>query len=495
MRISVLGATFETENMGVSTLTAGTIKCILSQHPSAVISLLDYAKKPLVYTLRLDGRDVSVSLVNMRFSKRFFQPNNIALLLLLAVLLKLMPIRKVRRWVLARNECLRHITEATLIASIAGGDSFSDIYGIARLLYVGLPQVLVLFLGKPLLLLPQTVGPFRGHFSRMIARYILRHALRVYTRDYRSLNEVEALLGFRLDPDRYKFCYDVGFALDPIEPSHQEVVGLAVDKQRRSPLVGLNISGLLFMGGYTRNNAFGLRGDYRVLVTSLIDLLISKIGANVLIVPHVFGMQRDSESDSVVCEQVFATLEKKYEGRLGLVRGTYNQSEIKYLIGQCDFFVGSRMHACIAAISQLVPAVCIAYSDKFAGVMATVGVEGLVADARKMDQEAILGIVEKAYDERALLRRQLERKMPKVRETVLSLFAGLSAPIQGAETGGAEGDPGALGGAGARAESGAGVEAAGTIKSDPDQVESPSARADIRSTCDTQTNDGFREGN
>jgi polysaccharide pyruvyl transferase WcaK-like protein len=306
---------------------------------------------------------------------------------------------------------------------------------------------------------------------------------------------VEALLGSSLDQDRYKFCYDVGFVLDSIEPSHQEVVGLAVDKQLRSPLVGLNISGLLFMGGYTRNNAFGLRDDYRVLVTSLIDLLISKKGANVLIVPHVFGMQTDSESDSVVCEQVFATLEKKYEGRLGLVRGTYNQSEIKYLIGQCDFFVGSRMHACIAAISQLVPAVCIAYSDKFAGVMATVGVEGLVADARKMDQEAILGIVEKAYDERALLRRQLERKMPKVRETVLSLFAGLSAPIQGAETGGAEGDPGALGGAGARAESGAGVEAAGTIKSDPDQVESPSARADIRSTCDTQTNDGFREGN
>jgi len=423
MRISVLGATFETENMGVSALTAGTIKCILSQHPSAVISLLDYAKKPLVYTLRLDGRDVSVSLVNMRFSKRFFQPNNIALLLLLAVLLKLMPIRKVRGWVLAKNECLRHITEATLIASIAGGDSFSDIYGIARLLYVGLPQVLVLFLGKPLLLLPQTVGPFRGHFSRMIARYILRRALRVYTRDYRSLKDVEALLGSSLDQDRYKFCYDVGFVLDSIGPSHQEVVGLAVDKQRRSPLVGLNISGLLFMGGYTRNNAFGLRDDYRVLVTSLIDRLISKKGANVLIVPHVFGMQPDSESDSVVCEQLFATLEKKYEGRLGLVRGTYNQSEIKYWIGQCDFFVGSRMHACIAAISQLVPAVCIAYSDKFSGVMETIGIESMVADARRLSASEILQMVEESFEHRAITRQILERKIPQVKTAVLNLFS------------------------------------------------------------------------
>jgi polysaccharide pyruvyl transferase WcaK-like protein len=422
MRISVLGASFETENMGVSALTEGTIKCILSQYPSAAISLLDYAKQPLLYTLRLEGRDVSVPLVNMRFSKRFFQPNNIALLLLLVGLLKLMPLRRVREWVLARNECLRHITEATLIASIAGGDSFSDIYGMRRLLYDCLPQILVLSLDRRLVLLPQTLGPFKGHFSRMIARYILRHAFRVYTRDYRSLKDVEALLGLSLDPERYKFCYDVGFVVDPIAPSHQEVVGLAVDKQRRSPLVGLNISGLLFMGGYTRNNAFGLRDDYRVLVTSLIDFLISKKAATVLLVPHVFGMQPDSESDSVVCEQVFATLEKKYEGRLGLVRGTYNQSEIKYLIGQCDFFVGSRMHACIAAISQLIPAVCIAYSDKFAGVMETVGIESMVADARRLSVSEILRVVEESYDHRAITRQMLERKLPEVKSAVLNLF-------------------------------------------------------------------------
>jgi polysaccharide pyruvyl transferase WcaK-like protein len=186
--------------------------------------------------------------------------------------------------------------------------------------------------------------------------------------------------------------------------------------------VGLNISGLLFMGGYTRNNAFGLRDDYRVLVTSLIDLLISKKGADVVIVPHVFGMQPDSESDSVVCEPVFAALQKKYEGRLGLVRGTYNQSEIKHLIGQCDFFVGSRMHACIAAVSQHVPAVCIAYSDKFAGVMETIGIGSMVADARRLSVSEILRMVEESYEHRAITRQMLERTIPEVKTAVLNLF-------------------------------------------------------------------------
>jgi polysaccharide pyruvyl transferase WcaK-like protein len=125
----------------------------------------------------------------------------------------------------------------------------------------------------------------------------------------------------------------------------------------------------------------------------------------------------------VVCEKVFAALEKKYEGRLGLVRGTYNQSEIKYLIGQCDFFVGSRMHACIAAISQLVPAVCIAYSGKFAGVMETIGIESMVADARRLSASEILQMVEESFEHRAITRQILERKIPEVKTVVLNLFS------------------------------------------------------------------------
>jgi polysaccharide pyruvyl transferase WcaK-like protein len=233
---------------------------------------------------------------------------------------------------------------------------------------------------------------------------------------------VEALFRSSLNQDKYEFCYDVGFVLDPIEPSRHEVVGLTIDKPRRSPLVGVNISGLLFKGGYTRNNAFGLRSSYKDLVYSLIDLLISKKGADVLIVPHVFGSQPDSESDSVVCEQVFATLEKNCQGRLGLVRGTYNQSEIKYLIGRCDFFVGSRMHACIAAVSQHVPAVCIAYSNKFAGVMETVGIESMVADARKLSVTEILRMVEESYEHRDNTRQALQQKIPEVKGAVLNLF-------------------------------------------------------------------------
>ena len=136
MRTTILGASLDNDNMGVNVLAAGTVKCIINSYPNAEISFFDYAKDPSVHMLRLEGREIVVPKVNIRFSKKLYLPNNIALLLVLATLLKWIPSASLRRWILARNSWLRHLQEADLVLSIAGGDSFSDIYGLVRLLYV-----------------------------------------------------------------------------------------------------------------------------------------------------------------------------------------------------------------------------------------------------------------------------------------------------------------------------------------------------------------------
>jgi colanic acid/amylovoran biosynthesis protein len=421
-RVAVLGATLDTTNMGVGALAAGTIRCVLNVYPEADIRLLDYAKAPSMQTLRLNGREISIPIINMRFSKRLYLSNNIAILLLIAAFLKVIPSKRLRQWIGSKNACLREIQEMDLLVSIAGGDSFSDIYGIERLLYVSLPQILVLLLGKKLVLLPQTIGPFRGSLAKIVARFILRHAEKVYSRDYRGLEALRELVGQSHVAKRFAFCYDVGFVLEPFPPAHIDLVGFPSLNEHGIPLVGLNVSGLLWMGGYTRDNMFGLRADYRELIESLVEFLISKKGASVLLVPHVFGSDPDSESDTGACERVYEELKDRYDGRLGLLRGRYNQNEIKHVIGRCDFFVGARMHACIAAVSQCIPAVCVAYSDKFIGVMETIGIESIVADARRMSISDILQSIGETYEQRTVLRKKLEAKMPEVREVVLNLF-------------------------------------------------------------------------
>jgi colanic acid/amylovoran biosynthesis protein len=425
MKIGLLGVSFETQNLGVSALTAGTIQCILHRWPRAEIFILDYGETGRTYTLQVGDRQVSIPLVNMRFSPQVYLKNNVAFLILLCLFLKLIPFKGLRRKLTAGNPCLKELESADLVVSMSGGDSFSDIYGLRRMAYGTLPQFLALFAGKMLVLLPQTLGPFKSRIARFAAQYILRRAQLVYARDHRSLRETVAGFGFEHLSGKFRFHYDVGFVVDPVAPAQIEVVGLPVERQEGSCRVGLNVSGLLAMGGYTRNNMFGLYADYNHFVKELIKFLIDIKKAEVLLVPHVFG--HAGESDAAVCEKVYEELKTRYQGRLGFVRGRYNQSEIKYIIGSCDFFIGSRMHACIAALSQNIPAVAIAYTDKFIGVMESIGRGGSVADPREMTEEEIVMFVDREFEQRASVRQELEQNMPQVKATALRLFDDVEA--------------------------------------------------------------------
>jgi colanic acid/amylovoran biosynthesis protein len=423
LTVGLLGASFGTKNLGVAALTCGTVASVFHSFPNARLFLVDYGIEPATYEIMHPGGVATVELVNIRFSKRFYLRNNIAYLLFISFLLHLLPSCKWRAWIQRHNHVLKAIHEADVIGSIAGGDSFSDIYGLRRLIYVALPQVLVQILGKPLVLLPQTLGPFKGTFARAVARSIIKRSKMVYTRDPDGVEAIRGLTG--LDTERLAFAFDMGFALEP-HIKTERIPDWIARYDRSIPLVGLNVSGLLYNGGYTRCNTFGIRVDYRRLIHDLIDLLVRKNGIHVMLVPHVFGTREDSESDVIACRKVYYNIGDRLREALHLVEEEYDQHEIKALIGRCDFFIGSRMHACIAAISQCVPTVGLAYSRKFHGVFQSVGMEELVIDIRELDGNSIIAAVDRDYQLRSELREKLEAKIPAVRASVLGLFRLLS---------------------------------------------------------------------
>lgn len=417
----VLGASFDSGNLGVNALAASTVAAIQDSFPGARVFFLDYGKSPARYQVRHDGGVTEVELVNLRFSWRVYLRNNIARLIATTLLLRLLPAPRLRERLIRQNLYLSRIQSADIVGSLAGGDSFSDIYGLRRLWYVGLPQLLVLFLGKPLVILPQTLGPFETRIARTLATFILRHAEQVFARDEQSLEAVRPLMGDRAS--RARLAFDMAFLLEPIAPV--EKPEWLRKTSQSCPRVGVNVSGLLYHGGYSRDNMFGLKADYRELVRSIVRYFLEEEGAEVVLVPHVFGNEADLDSDSGACAEIHADFIRQHPQRVHLLRETYDQHEIKFLIGQCSFFLGSRMHACIAALSQCVPAVGLAYSGKFAGVLGSVGVENLVVDLRRCGAEDVLSRIRRAYFRRADTSRALVARIPSAKRSVAALFRGV----------------------------------------------------------------------
>lgn len=419
IEVMLLGAGFTTNNMGVWALTSGIVGAVLHAHPDAKIYLLDYHYRPETYIVKCGNGNDPIQLINLRFSKKFWVHNNIARLLATILLIKVLPSRALREKLISRNHYLKRIKMADMVGSISGGDSFSDIYGFRRFIYTLLPQLLVLFMGKHLIILPQTLGPFNGAVSKYFARYVVKRAQIVFSRDREGIKEVSKRL--QVDAHRIRFGYDMGFALEP-QIIGERIPAWLIKYDRNRPLVGINISGLLCIGGYTQNNMFGLKAEYRALVNKLIAHFIQEHRANIMLVPHVFGSVENKESDLSACQIIYDDTSMKLRSHIKLIDDKFDHHELKGLIGLCDFFLGSRMHACIGALSQCIPTVGLAYSNKFKGVFDSIDMQGLVIDLRSHDEKSVVILVDRIYRCREDFRVKLKKIIPKVHESVMNLF-------------------------------------------------------------------------
>ncbi len=422
-RIGLLGASFDTGNMGVSALAESAIKCILHRWPDAEIVLIAGSREAGEHRLTINNRNVSVNKLPIRISKNIFRSNHFLVFLFYAILLKVFPWSSVRSFVIKRNRYVKDLIETDFVADISGGDSFSDIYGNKRFTFIVVFKWLVLLFGKPLILLPQTYGPFKSRISRSIARYILKRSRTIFSRDRAGIDYLRSVLDNKDFDKKVRFAPDVAFVLDSREPEHLIIEPSANIRRQNSIIVGLNVSGLLFNGGYTQDNMFCLKIDYRTLVQDVVRVVLKDENVVVLLVPHMFPQAAYKiESDPDACLKVYENLSGIYPGRIFLVKGEYDQGEIKYIIGLCDFFIGSRMHSCIAALSQTIPAVGLAYSKKHHGVFESLSLANCVADTRNCDEKQVLEKVKLVFADRYNITEHLKQTIPQVKESILEIF-------------------------------------------------------------------------
>ncbi len=274
-----------------------------------------------------------------------------------------------------------------VVFDIGAGDSFTDQYGVKRFWYHTISKAVVLTSGTPLVLAPQTIGPFSRAWARQVARIVMRRCTAVVTRDNLSTAFVRAL-----DPAiPLAETTDVAFRLT------YKNAAIARGQKIR---VGINVSGLLFGGGYTGKNQFDLRVDYPKLMREIVRRFAARADCEVHLVSHVIVPRRIEtvEDDYRVSERIA----QEFEGVL-VAPAFRSPGEAKSYIASMDFFCGSRMHACIAAFSSGVPTVPIAYSRKFAGLFETLGYP-FVADCREDSDETVLRKVEEGFEHREKLR-------------------------------------------------------------------------------------------
>ncbi|WP_375426025.1 polysaccharide pyruvyl transferase family protein [uncultured Friedmanniella sp.] len=306
MRALVLWADDNSSNLGVRALAAGTAALVQRAYPGTEMTFLAYGSG--VAPVRVgDPKVLAKEMVTNRGG--------------------------LRDWLRGFD----------LVLDTRAGDSFADIYGLNRLFAQSLLAEEVHRTKVPLVMTPQTIGPFSGRRAKLIARRNLHTATLVMARDQTSAEHSRAL-GRPVD----HLTTDVVFAL----PAPERVV---------TRDVVFNVSGLLWEPSPHVDHL-----AYRKTVTDLYARLVAA-GRTVTLLAHVLDSPV-ADNDVPAIRSFASSLDTEPE-----ILVPTSLTDVREMVASAAVVIGSRMHACLNALSVGTPAIALAYSRKFAPLLADIG--------------------------------------------------------------------------------------------------------------------------
>jgi polysaccharide pyruvyl transferase WcaK-like protein len=409
-KVAIFGAAPDTLNMGVSALLASQIDGLSKRLPGVEFVVFDNKRGVRRSDIRVsEDRTVPVTLAGAHAGRRYYRPENLAMMKLAA---------EVGGPLSALHPMLRLLNSCDAVLNISGGDSFSDIYGKARFASVIRPMQIAKALGKPLILPPQTYGPYNAPETRRQASDMVKSAAVCWARDVNSFEILKDLLGESFDPERHKCGVDVAFGLATRDASDALPAQIAAWLADGVPIAGINVNGLIYLDPEKASSHYRFKADYRRAVVELATWLLENSDHKVVLVPHVMQPVGSYESDAEACADVLHALPDRYSDRIAVSPMELDQCQAKWLISKTDWFCGTRMHSTIASLSTGVPTASIVYSDKARGVFSSCKQEAHALDPRDLTTEEILAGLQKSFQTRKAARVSLAQNLPDVKATV-----------------------------------------------------------------------------
>lgn len=401
--ITILNAAPNTGNQGVSALCFSAVDG-LAQRGINRIAIADHGRARRNASWLLGKTDRKVELFGLTHHRRIWRGDC------------LRTVRYLARIGGGASASARAILESDVCLDVSGGDSFTDLYGQKRFDAMTLSKTLALEAGKPLVLLPQTLGPFRSAGNAAAASDILRRAAAVWVRDAQSFALLKMIMGAAFDPARHRMGVDMALLLPSSRPTGAPFdIVKWLRMPRSSPVFGLNVSGLLCSKPEAAARQFGLAAPHdQQIEAAARAALTAHPRARLILVPHVLRDPTHPESDWAAATNIARRINVEASDRVQVLPQSFSATELKWLIARLDWFAGARMHATIAALSSGIPTLGLGYSDKTEGVFDAFGLGGEAIDLRRNSPEQLGAQVAASIASRGLARRRLARKLPRM---------------------------------------------------------------------------------
>lgn len=269
-----------------------------------------------------------------------------------------------------------------------GGSLVQDVTSARSALYYLGTMLAASSRGIPVAVVGQGIGPITRGWVRRVAAAAFNRAQAISVRDGDS---ARTLVGLGVTVPVHRGA-DLAF-LAPSAPPHRG----------REVLAAAGITGQEGILGVAVRPWPGLR-DVSDLGAAIRGFAAAR---NLRVITLPFDRTRDQTISQALAESTG-----------GRVVAVESPADLLAVVGCTSLLLGVRLHGLIFAAAQGVPAVGLAYDPKVPAFMAEAGLPGVLPVAAP--GEAVIGALERAWEQRAALRARLRAVLPDLRRAAAS---------------------------------------------------------------------------
>ena len=255
-----------------------------------------------------------------------------------------------------------------------------------------------LALGKPVILLPQSIGPFwKDDSTRRIAE-VLNRVSSICVRDQTSIDH---LLNTGVRASRIVDTADAAFLWHKLAPE------LFQPKDKPIRTVGLCF------------RVWPLDDQVRVnqtihKATALCRFLLSDPSRDLVFISTCQGIGGYID-DSALAEQIVAQLPRDLQLRSRIDHLRYSPRERIQALGRCDAVIGMRLHACLLAMLGGTPAMGLGYEQKTAEIFRQLNLEAYQISFEE-EADSWLHCAQRFIDDAEIIRSTLPDALERLSE-------------------------------------------------------------------------------
>lgn len=258
---------------------------------------------------------------------------------------------------------------------------------------------------KKVIMMGTSIEPITNKFVKKITENILKKVDFIYAREVITFDYLKKFM----PADKIELIPDMAFMLEDIKTDLDYV---SEWKKNFKYIYGLTVRKWNFP---EQKNGKEIFTNYKKELAKFIEYKAKKDNSLFVFVPQVII---DHSNDAIVAKEIKDLLHYDVKKNFIILEDDIHPNEIKQLIWNFDFFIGTRMHSNIFATSMFIPTIAIAYEKKTNGIMHTVDLDDYVLEMNTITFEDLKKLSEKQLINDKKIRKALETRIAEIREEI-----------------------------------------------------------------------------